>query len=92
MCIHTHIYIYTHRYTCISQNMHIHTLMHIYACIYTGCIKNYFKGGLDLAGVEKGEVILDIAAPKSDFLSLTRTTIEPSHEFGDQTDDTKNLS
>ena len=34
--------------------------------------------GLDLARIEKGEVILDGAAPKSYFLFLSRTTIEPS--------------
>ena len=34
--------------------------------------------GLDLARVEKGEVILDSAAPKSYFLFLSRTTIWPS--------------
>ena len=32
--------------------------------------------GLDLAGVEKGEVIPDSVALKSDFLLLSRTAIQ----------------
>ena len=38
---------------------------------------------LDLARVEKEEVIPDSAAPKSDFLFLSRTTIQtPSTNLG----------
>ena len=53
----------------------------------------HVRVALDLARVEKGEVIPDKAAPKSYFLFLSRTTIEPSERIrGPNCKGTKNLS
>ena len=40
---------------------------------------------LDLAGVEKGEVIPDRAAPKSDFLPIDKLLFDQQYELKDRT-------
>ena len=59
-------------------------------------IKIYFSeknlAALGLVGMEKGEVITDSAAPKSDFLLPENYYSDPLNQFGDWTDCTKNLS
>ena len=64
------------------------------------CTKIYFsekkkkssrpRAALDLARVEKGEVIPDNAAPKNYFLLFVENCYwDPQYEFGDQTEGEK---
>ena len=47
---------------------------------------------LDSAGVEKGEVIPDSAAPKSDFLPFVKLLFDCRYGFGDPNWSNENLS